>query len=82
MRYVKDAPLKALTADYKRAIKGKLATQSASSSTSPEVPREKLKDDVLKKVNNILADAKQIEFRNKMKETNVTCLWQRALAWP
>ena len=56
MRYVKDAPLKALTSDYKKATKGKLATQSASSSSSAEAPREKFKDDVLAKVHSILAD--------------------------
>ena len=61
MRYVKDAPLKALASDYKKAIKGKLAAQSASSSSSAEAPREKLKDDVLAKVNSILADTKKIE---------------------
>ena len=61
MRYVKDAPLKALTADYKRAIKGKLAMENASSSSSPEEPRGKLKDDVLKKVNKILTNTKKIE---------------------
>ena len=72
MRYVKDAPLKALTADHKRAIKGKLATRSASSSTSAEVPREKLKDDVLKKVNTSLANTKKIEYDLTSQNDNLT----------